>query len=321
MPTAARARQFLQAWDTFLNLKPEEFLAKATFSDYDGPNQEETRQSLLFLASTIAALATGGMLERLPWSALSALQGALQNVHNQYNQLLSTRDQGSYQNFAIQLDVMANQARALGLTYLTAGGANIEQTKAAVDSELARLTKSNAELELLKKDVKNLITPAVAGSLSKAFSERCAELVKERRIWLLLSLVIGALVVNATYNFVDAISLATSTINLSASSFWTTIVGRSVILIPLIIAFGFVISQYRKERDFEEEYAHKAAVAISLPNYGELASEAVRDQIVTGAVNVIFSSPTAHSAALDKSQATIGGMKEMLDTVVKLVKK
>src|SRR5256885_12016357 len=103
MPTAARATQFLQAWNTFLSLKPEEFLSKATYSDFDGPNLPETRQALLFLASTISTLATEGMLERLPWSSLNALQNVFQNVHNHYNQLLSTRDQGSYQAFAMQL--------------------------------------------------------------------------------------------------------------------------------------------------------------------------------------------------------------------------
>jgi hypothetical protein len=52
-------------------------------------------------------------------------------------------------------------------------------------------------------------------------------------------------------------------------------------------------AQYRKERILEEEYAHKAAVATSLPNYGDLAVDnQVKDQILSEASKVIFTSPS-----------------------------
>lgn len=103
---------------------------------------------------------------------------------------------------------------------------------------------------------------------------------------------------------------------------WASVLLRSVVLIPLYAAFGFSFSQYKKERDFEEEYAHKAAVATSLPNYGDLTREpAVRDQIVTGATNVIFSAPTTRKSDPERSDKVISSMKELLDSVGKLLPK
>ena len=101
---------------------------------------------------------------------------------------------------------------------------------------------------------------------------------------------------------------------------WPIFVIRSIVLLPVFAAFGFSIAQYRKERDFEEEYAHKAAVAVSLPNYGDLArDQSVRDQIVTGATNVIFSSPTARAKESEKADAVISGIREIVDSVGKAV--
>ena len=44
----------------------------------------------------------------------------------------------------------------------------------------------------------------------------------------------------------------------------------------------------------------------------------VRDQIVTGATNVIFTSPTTQSREREKGKVPLGGLKELVDSIAKL---
>jgi hypothetical protein len=96
---------------------------------------------------------------------------------------------------------------------------------------------------------------------------------------------------------------------------------RSIFMLPLFALLGFALAQYRKERNFEEEYAHKAAVAVSLPNYGDLMEKgASRDQIVTGAANVIFSSPIGPRTEKEASTSEVmAAVKDVIDSTSKLM--
>jgi hypothetical protein len=212
-----------------------------------------------------------------------------------------------------------------GAVTLALGGANLEKNSAAVASELERLVSARVEVEKLRDEVKTLIAPAVAGSLSEAFTARKTVLLWGRIAWGVIALVVGGYCIHATYGFASAVGdalIAVKQTSQGADLMWASVLLRSVVLLPLYASFGFSFSQYKKERDFEEEYAHKAAVATSLPNYGDLTREpAVRDQIVTGATNVIFSAPTNRRPESERSDRVIGSMKELIDSVAKLLPK
>ena len=129
-----------------------------------------------------------------------------------------------------------------------------------------------------------------------------------------------------TREFVDgvlsAFAMPTSPLSSAtkANEAWPIFLLRSIVLIPVYIGFGFSFSQYRKERDLEEEYAHKAAVAATLPNYGDLArNDSVKDQIVSGATNVIFSSPISKTQEHEKDVMPTEGVKNIIESVIKLV--
>lgn len=281
---------------------------------------------MLFCLQSIELLVASDTLRDLSWHAFSSLQSVLQNVHNMYAQLKVSRDQSSFQNFAINLDSLAYHIRMFGIPFLALGGGQMEKTAAALNSELERLIFTRSEVETLRNEVKALIAPAVAGSLSEAFTARRNTLLWGRIAWGVVALLVGGYCIHATYGFASAVGDAI-TANQSGKSFetdfvWMALVIRSAILIPLFAAFGFSFSQYKKERDFEEEYAHKAAVATSLPNYGDLTREpAVRDQIVTGATNVIFTSPTAKSNESSRDDKTLSGVRDIVDSIGKLIPK
>jgi hypothetical protein len=322
MSTANKVTQFVEIYKTFRDQNPERiFDPLPSHADFDGPNPDESRENLKYVYAVLDSLLSEDSLRMLPWHTYSSMTGIAQGAYNTFSAYQASRDQHSYQNFATALDSFAYHLRMFGFAQLALGQAKLEQTKATVDRELEKLLVNNREVETLKAEVRTLIAPAVAGSLSEAFTSRRNALLKGRVIWAVVAAVGGVASVWFTFDFVSAVSEALLKTNVTTQGgvSWSIALIRSVILIPVYAAFGFAFSQYKKERDFEEEYAHKAAVATSLPNYGDLAREpAVRDQIVTGATNVIFTSPTSQSKEREKSSVTLGGLKELVDSIAKL---
>jgi hypothetical protein len=327
MPISARAAQLSEILHRFLALEPEKFFAGAPpFSEFDGPNVSEVSAQLTFLRSTYEPLLTSGQLQHLSFGVVTQLQSLMNNVFNVFDQLVRSRDQGSYQNFAQQLDSFIHHTAMYGIPYVAAGGAHLESTRASLQVELDRAKLNNAEVDELKAAVHNLITPAVAGSLSQSFTKRRDVLLFGRVGWLVASIALG---IYATVSTHDLVATITSNVKPTAGApsvvdwpFWGMVLIRTLILLPVFAAFGFAFSQYRKEREYEEEYAHKAAVAHSLPNYGDLAREpAVRDQIVTAATGVIFISPGEQARRAERSSAMLGEFKELVESLTKAVGK
>ena len=320
MSTFNKITQLTQIYKSFKDQNPERiFDPIPSHADFEGPNPEESKETLKFVCSVMDSLITEDSLKMIPWTAYNGMIGVVQNVYNTFTAYQASRDQNAYQNFAQNLDSFAYHLRLFGFSQLALGQSKIEQTKATIDKELEKLLTNNREVEILKGEVRTLSAPAVAGSLSEAFTSRRNALLKGRVIWAIIAGIGGVASVLYTYDFVSAVSEAMLKNGVASGTSWPIALIRSAILIPVYAAFGFAFSQYKKERDFEEEYAHKAAVATSLPNYGDLAREpAVRDQIVTGATNVIFTSPTSRSKENDKGGISLGGVKDLVDSIAKL---
>jgi hypothetical protein len=310
----------------FLELKPREIeTVTVAFSDFDGLSLPECKKTLRFVLETFDGLTTNDAWEEISWHALTSFEGLLTNLLTMYSQFKNQKDQNTFQQFCQNLDSLAYHLRMFGIPQLGMGGAQLEKTSATLTSELEKVVAARGEITKLQNEVRNLITPAVAGSLSQAFTVRKDILFRGRLVWGLIAVAIGVFCIHATYDFATSVNsalIAISANQLRPELIWVSVFVRTIILIPLYSGFGFSFAQYKKERDFEEEYAHKAAVATSLPNYGDLTREpAVRDQIVTGATNVIFSSPTSKNASVDNSEKSILNVKEILDSLGKLVGK
>lgn len=328
MSKQAKILQFKQNYKLFSDLNPKEELETLNIAlvDFDGPDIHETKVTLSFCLDTINILIENDLTKELSWHAFNTLPSLMQSVHSYFVQLKNSKDQSSFQNFSTNLDSLAYHLRMFGAPLIIINGGELEKTTSIINTERDRLIKTREELEVLQNQVKALIEPGMAGSLSKSFTDRRKTLLWGRIAWGGVAIFVGGYCIHATYEFASAVGTAIIANQvakqISSDYVWLALLIRSAILIPLYAAFLFSFSQYKKERDFEEEYAHKAAVATSLPNYGDLTREpAVRDQIVTGATNVIFSSPTTKSVDNEKNDKTLGNMKELVDSLTKLISK
>jgi len=306
------------------------FSAPGNYSEWDGLNIEEFKAAVEYISKTYEEAFEKDVFDKLPFASINALVSSLNAATQHTTALFQNKAQPQFQNAASQVDNVMHQLMVYDIPSFLAGEYDIQEIKGAFEQESQKLAVNNAEVEGLKANVRSLIEPAVSGSLSKSFSDRRKSLYHGRILWGIAALIFAVVAICTTYSVSSDVihSMRKQTQEKSQTESQTEemtfsiIILRSVVLIPIYLGFGFAFSQYRKERDLEEEYAHKAAVATTLPNYGELAKgEEVRDQIVSGASNVIFESPIHKTKQKQAGSDLVDSIKGLLETAGKTIRR
>ena len=269
------------------------------------------------------------LLQTFPFTQLTQVFNSLTACNQHAPNLISNPNQGHFQNFAAQLDSLKYHLNLANVDYLLAAGKDLTEIRGAYEEETTKLETARNEVESLKERVGSLIEPAVAGSLSQSFSTRRSSLFVSRVIWLIVWAIAGVAAIYFTHDLVrdlganipgnQAASTDGAAEHVSSGSFYFFLL-RSATLVPIYLVFFFALNQYKKERNFEEEYAHKAAVAAALPSYGRLAEDdAVKDQIVTQASAVVFRSPVDRRS--DGKDRAIDKAMDQVERIIKLTTK
>ena len=92
---------------------------------------------------------------------------------------------------------------------------------------------------------------------------------------------------------------------------------RFLLLIPAYFFIAFSVSQFLRERHYEESYAHKSSIAQTLPSYSELIANAeVKDEITSSATKVVFTPPyTAKDNKKGKKGLVTNELKDLAEIV------
>ncbi|HMU66330.1 MAG TPA: hypothetical protein PKE57_04260, partial [Cellvibrionaceae bacterium] len=140
------------------------------FSDFDGPSPHECENDIRFVFGVFKNLDENRAWGEISWYALKSLGQRLREISNLASQCHSSRDQAIYESFALGLDSFVHELRASGISFLSEGGANIERASVALSLEMEKVIKARDNFEKLQDEVRMLITPVVAGSLSQSFA-------------------------------------------------------------------------------------------------------------------------------------------------------
>ena len=97
---------------------------------------------------------------------------------------------------------------------------------------------------------------------------------------------------------------------------------NSLKALPAVGLLLFAISQYVKERNFQEEYAFKSAVALTINSYADQLNEITnKDKMIMESVTQIYKSPI-HQKIVQKDQSSISSSaKELIETAKSIVSK
>jgi hypothetical protein len=163
----------------------------------------------------------------------------------------------------------------------------IKQYKEETDNLLGELRK-------LEDQIKVQIQKATGFSLFHSFQTRQEALRRSKNQWSVTLFVLLLCSVGLTAFLVKTLQQTTS---LNVEFFL-----KLSFSLPLLVAVGFCIVQYAKERRLEEEYAFKSNISISLVPYQELVQKLVRAEnpaemdkytnFVIESISKVFTSPT-----------------------------
>lgn len=292
------------------------------------------------IKETFELAAETDAISSLPWNALNSILGQMTAINTQLTTLQGNANhQGTFQQLMSHVESLRTQLRQFGVHQSVRMSPNIPNIVKSINTEVERLTKANNQAETLTADISNLISPAIAGQLSTSFSKR-----KKFIFW--GRVVIGAMFLGSLYfgfnytkELVQLISDSMkqgNTTSIAVSGKPTEpivkpsdpsnlnisyILLRSAVLIPLYLLIIFLIRQYSKERSLEEDYAHKETIASTLKTYGELLKdEKIKDDIVSKASQVIFSSPGKETSE-EKGKSESNLVEKFADKIIEKVEK
>lgn len=186
---------------------------------------------------------------------------------------------------------------------LSAQTENLEKTKAELKASQeirAKLTEelrqaaealssSEARLKFMESKeawVNKLAGTAAAGVLGQKFEARMRELSTASNWWLvgtILSVVAGAVWIGLAHKFFMQ----------SGSDVWLTLALNFGLLLPALFIVGFFAKQFGKVRQFEEEYAFRSSVAMTLSAFADRLENNVaeRNKLIADTVEKLYSTP------------------------------
>lgn len=87
---------------------------------------------------------------------------------------------------------------------------------------------------------------------------------------------------------------------------WQVIFVNSLKSLPAIGILLFAVSQYTKERNFQEEYAFKSAVALTINAYADqLIDDTNKDQLIMKSVKGMYTTPIHHKNSKNSNEASL----------------
>ncbi len=148
--------------------------------------------------------------------------------------------------------------------------------------------KSNTFEDRLKV-LNELIGKEGAVKLFNTFNDRKKELEKPVKNWSTVVFLTGIsafiLIISIFTNFFGYFGSIPTVID------WQYLLINSLKSIPIMIILYFAISQYAKERNFQEEYAFRSAIALTIQAYADIAGTK-KEELISKAVENIFSMPS-----------------------------
>ncbi|EPE9901125.1 conserved hypothetical protein [Flavobacterium psychrophilum] len=192
------------------------------------------------------------------------------------------------------------------------------ELETTIAKALEDLKKSKEGIEFIESnraDIVRLTGMAADGSLGSKFDQRQKKLESGLIFWK------WAVPIMSLITLIWIVVVFTC-LSPHFENQWLNILINIIKTSPVFVLLGFVFSQYKKERNLQEEYAFKSAVAMTLTAYSEMLSNADNDdnnsrqQMLLKSIELVYNQPQIHPV---KSETLFSfNTKDLKETVVTL---
>jgi hypothetical protein len=160
------------------------------------------------------------------------------------------------------------------------------KTQAEAAEKLQRAVDLITEIQAKERVVNEIAGTAAAGILGQKFEARMRQLAKASNWWLggtVFSVVLGAAWLGIAHKYFIQ----------SGSDFMLTLALNFGLLLPALFIVGFFAKQFGKVRHFEEEYAFRSSVAMTLGAFADKLSGTAgeKDKLITETVEKLYRLP------------------------------
>lgn len=266
---------------------------------------------------------------------LGEIEGLLPTARNnseELNRLLntSTANNESINSLLTQqntnLDTITKKIEEEKTVY-TAFQKDIKELKELFNTEIENGGKKNIEFDKMLASVleqsktfdkqilvlNELIGKEGAVRLFNTFNDRKKDLDAPVKRWAWIVILTGVaaliLIIGIFTNFFGLIP----TMKMPDTIDWQFLVINSLKSTPIMIVLFFTIKQYVRERTFQEEYAFRSAIALTVQAYGDI-SGSKKEELILQAVSTIYSLP---SMMKDKPNSFFGYSSKILTDTIK----
>lgn len=267
-----------------------------------------------FIESTISVLKLAkenGELKKLPLNLIRNIHNQLNAFNQQYIAIKGLQPQqitNQHHSPLNQLLSLDSQLRTSGLFTLVKLSPDVEAKAILLDETISAAASTLSEADTLRDQVKNLLDPAVAGNLSNGFNARRRRVSWQKWFWFAMIISSAITIAWLTININELLATIFGGVTLNGENAGLLWILRLFLLLPAYTLVLFAISQFLRERRFEEFYAHKASIAQTLPTIGELVSSSeVKDQITSSATKIVFEPPYNESKSTQKVKGFVPG--------------
>lgn len=166
--------------------------------------------------------------------------------------------------------------------------------------------------ESRKEEIETLTGMAADGALGSKFHDRENKLTEKIPFW-------KRLIILMTLGTMIWVLIVFTCFPSKFDNEWVNLLVNLLKTTPVFILYGFVFKQYSKERNLEEEYAFKSAVAMTLTAYSRMLAEGDRDpnksrqEMLLNSIENLYKAPKIHS---EKSESLFSfNTKHLKDSV------
>lgn len=198
-----------------------------------------------------------------------------------------------------------------------------EQLQTGITDSLQKLEKAKEGIEFIeskKSEIVRLTGMAGDGSLGSKFDQRQVTLAGGLSFWKWGVPAVTALSILWVITVFTWLPSHTDNI-------WINLLVSLLKTSPSFILMGFVFSQYSKERNLQEEYAFKSAVAMTLTAYSGMLEKSddptnkTRQDMLLNSIQQVYLQPRIHPEKQDKIYSMNGKhLKEAIQTLSEAVK-
>lgn len=196
----------------------------------------------------------------------------------------------------------------------------VKEQISSFDEKLKFVEDKKSFFEERNEYLEKLIGREVGASLFETFKQRKLELKAPVNFWKWAVPIMAI----ATVLWIFFLFKGHTDIK-SIQEWWELFAVNTLKSIPAIFLLLFSISQYKKERNFQEEYAFKSVVALTIEAYSnQLNDSKNRDDLIMKSVLEVYKSPihVKHDDKDDKpSKQILESVKNMSETVKEVIKK